>query len=285
MEGVELSAPNKSTLSSPISTFRKGSDEPLASPADFARDRGRAALIAQPQERITTPFVMTPSQATVAMQDSFSPPSRNLPGPSTAPASIAPSRRGSWSPPAEGNVPRPSSSASSHVGNTSSSTMSHLHPSAGLTSKRFPLSPSMQPSGSPLTMSPSHNNGIRLPPLTPPTGSRHLSPVRNPRSLPPLSSAPASASQPKPMSPKMIRRGSPPPVRSKSPGRGQRDQPNDSDNGTVSAAPTTKARPLSPVPIFAVSSSIPAPLSGPRLPSVNPGSDGNLPPVPQSVPS
>ncbi|KAJ3545362.1 hypothetical protein NM688_g5633 [Phlebia brevispora] len=275
MEGIEPSPQVKSALPAPMSSLWKGSEEMMTPSTDFAHDRGRAGLIPPAQERI--PFVITPSQAAVAMHSNNSPSLRNAPGPSTAPASISSSRRGSWSAPDDTGMPRPSSSSSIHMGNTISS---HFHPSAGVPGKRLQSSPSMLPQGSPLVASPSHGNGIRLPPLSPSTTPGVRSPSRMPQSLPPLSNA---AAAPKPLSPKVIRRTSPPPNRTKSPGR---EQIGTLGSGPVAGPPTGKARPLSPVPIYPVSPSIPAPLSAtPRMPSVSSGSDPNLPPVPQSVPS
>ena len=273
MDGIDQSPPGKSNATSPMSALWKSPEE-AGLPADFSRDRGRPQLAPPP----STPFVMTPSQATLAIQANFPPSPRNGPGSSTAPASMAPSRRGSWSAPDDGGMPRPSSSASTHVGG---SAPSHLHPSAGLAAKRMQSSPTQPQSSS--AMSPTHHgNGIRLPPLSPPNPSVR-SPLRVGQPLPPLPSS--TVIQPKSTSPKVLRRSPPPNIRPKSPGREQLNSNGASASSTI-AGPLSKPRPVSPVPVFAVSPSIPPPpLGAPRMPNVSNGSDSSLPPVPQSVPS
>lgn len=258
-----------------MSSLWKGSDEPSLS-SDLARERARSALVPAAQERITTPFVLTPSQA-MAIQRNPSPSSRNAQGPSTAPTSSSPSRRGSWSAADDLGLPRPSSSGSAHVVNNTSSTPSHLHPSAGLVGKRLQPSSSMAQQGPSLAASP-HNNGvIRLPPLSPAPAPATRSPVRVPQTLSPLASLAS-----KPLSPKTLRR-SPSPGRPKTPGRERVGTP---VNGPNPGPTFAKVRPASPGPMFSASPSLAAPLStSSRLPSVSSTSDPNIPPVPQSVPS
>lgn len=218
-EIIDLSPPSKQSLSASSSHWR-GNEDPLTL-SDPMRDRGKppAGSSSGPHDRITTPFVMTPSPAVTGGLSNTSP--WNMSGPPNHPGSNAPSRRPSWSAGDEGHLPRPSSS-SGQPGNPPLPGPSHRHTSSHSHSGRPQVSPSLQPQRTPNPSSPIRN-GIRLPPLSPSNttnASGHMrSPSRNVLSLPASQPHPAipphsgSRSPPKNPSPR-THRHSPPLTRS-----------------------------------------------------------------------
>lgn len=198
VEVIELSSSTKSLRSS-HSSSRKGREE-LPPLVDSMRERGRIGPGVPPYERTSSSFA----------QGSYPPSPRAPAGLSTAPASMAPSRRGSWSAPDEAGL-RPASSSSNHP----SLPPSHRVPSSASLPNRPQLSPTLRPHHSP--SSPPRSNGIRLPPLSPPQGSNARSPIRGPQGLPGHAMQPSGSSS-KSISPKVTRRTPPPPSsRPKSP--------------------------------------------------------------------
>ncbi|PSR75697.1 hypothetical protein PHLCEN_2v8988 [Hermanssonia centrifuga] len=258
----------KTGLSTPTSSHWKGDGEQASLSPEFPRERPRPSGPSV-LERMAPSFVMTPSQASQVMQASFSPASRNQPGTSTAPASIASSRRGSWSALEENGVARPASSASAHLSGVNSVPPSHLHPSS---LKRPHASPSLQSQRSPPSMliSP-HNNGIRLPPLSPSNALARRSPFRIPQPLPPSPLPPHMTIQSKPPSPQIMRRSPPPQGAIKSPEhRELRLIP----SGSAPIIVPAKTRPVSPVSLIPRSSS-PIPLLA-QPPTVGAGLESGI---------
>lgn len=208
-----------------------------------------------------------------AMPPSYPSSPRNGPGPSTAPASMAQSRRGSWSAPDDSALPRPSSSASSHLVSASSSGPQRLPPAVNST-PRTQVSPSLPSQRSPSMISPSRHNSMHLPPLSPSVGSMPRSPLRPSQALP--STLPPVPTSAKSTSPKILRRTPPLLNRPKSPGlvRNMHGPPLSS-----SKVPPTSP----PANIFSLSHSHSS-LSGPRLPNISAGSEPSLPPPPKVNP-
>ena len=238
------------------------------------RDRGRGPVgpsMHERHERSNPPFVSPPMQSS---QGPFPPSPRTAQGLSTAPASAAPSRRGSWSASDGAVAPRPSSSSSAHL---PAIPISQRHPASALPN-RPQLSPTSQ--RSPSMLSP-RSGAIRLPPLSPPQGSSLRSPTRNPQALPGISLPLHSGSHSKPVSPQMSRRSSPPlhpPSRPRSPSMRER-----SLSGVVppSIPPGQKHSRMSPVYIFPAPVSQPTPLPTSRLPNVGVDPEANLVPAPK----
>ncbi|OBZ76494.1 hypothetical protein A0H81_03169 [Grifola frondosa] len=169
-EVMEASSAAKQNIPSPhMSAFWKGNDEQPPASMDLARERGRplGPPSVGPHERLMTPFTMGPSQV---IQGSFPGSPRNAPGPSTAPASVAPSRRGSWSAPDDSGIARPSSSTSLGPG---PSTAALRHPGS-----RAAQSSTAQQLHGPF-MSPPQSNGRPLPPPASPSSSL-AGPARSP---------------------------------------------------------------------------------------------------------
>lgn len=182
---------------------------------------------------------------------------RSGPGiPPPSHASVARSRRESWGAADEGGQPRPSSSTSSPFPNSAAAGPARI-PTAGSTTPRPQVSPSIQTRPSPVMVSPSRQNPIRLPPLSPSLAATARSPLRGPQILPGPGLPAVIASNPS--SPKTLRRTSPPPGRPKSP------LTKDLHSQILSGPPPPpiplpqKSAPTSPG-IF------PAPLSHPSLP-------------------
>ncbi|GBE89804.1 hypothetical protein SCP_1701290 [Sparassis crispa] len=165
-EVIEL--PVSGSKQSPLmSSLWKGPDDPLSSSADIGRERGRP---------------LGPPAA--IMQAKFPGSPRNGPGPPTAPPSIAPSRRGSWSASEESGLARPAS-ASAGPSASGRSRDGSVHRNS---TSRVQRPPSTQPPQNLFAGSP-RNNGRQLPP----PAMSHLNstaaftaPLRSPRSNPPL---------------------------------------------------------------------------------------------------
>ncbi|EKM57107.1 uncharacterized protein PHACADRAFT_183635 [Phanerochaete carnosa HHB-10118-sp] len=277
VEVIDLHPSVQSTVSS-RSLSRKGNDEQLAPQADAVRERTRPPL---PHERSAPPFVTPPTQSSGG---NYPPSPQASQGFSTAPASVAPSRRGSWSTSDGTAVPRPSSSASAHLPPLP---VSQRLPVSSLPNRIPPaqLSPTAQPHRSPLLLSPPRNGIIRLP-LSPPQSSSVRSPTRNSQPLPgPSLPGPASSGTvTKPVSPKNTRRTPPlpPPLttRPKSPLTRERSM---SSTVPPSIPLGQKHLRMSPVSIFPAPVSQPTPLPSSRLPNVGTDSDANLVSAPPKV--
>lgn len=275
-EVIDLHSSMQSTVSL-RSLSRKGNDEQLVLHAEAARERARPPI---PHERSAPPFVSPSMQPSGA---SFPPSPRTAPqGHSTAPASVAPSRRGSWSASDGAAVPRPSSSASAHLPPLP---VSQRLPVSSLPNRTTPaqLSPTAQPHRSPTMLSSPRNGVIRLPPLSSPQSTDMRSPTRStqPPPGPPLPGPTASGILSKPVSPKTSRRTPPPATtRPKSPLTRER-----SLSGTIppSIPPSQKLSRKSPTSIFPAPVSQPTPLPSSRLPNVGTDSDANLVPTPLKV--
>ncbi|KAH8102158.1 hypothetical protein BXZ70DRAFT_906139 [Cristinia sonorae] len=251
----------------PMSAFWKGSED-QPHPAD--RDHGRGLHgppSAGPHDRMVPPPF-----------GGYPPSPRH--GPSTAPGSKAPSRRGSFS--AMDDGPRPSSSHSHPLDRLpplSASGPSQRQPQSNH-GGRMQTSPVLQPQHSSAMVSP-RANGIRLPPLSPSNASPMVgnmrSPVRMGQSLPPPPLPPShSQVSSKPTSPIEMRRRTPPPLQTRSPMT--REPPSHPAHHRTS----------SPMVMLPPPSSLPSQvLPPPRLPPVNLSEkhSPNLPKMkPQAVP-
>lgn len=170
------------------------------------RERGRplGPPPAGPHDRALSSFMMTPSQSASGFPQS----PRNAPAASTAPGSIGPSRRGSWT--EEQGLPRPGSSSSLGPSSNlpppnSAGPSSHRHTPLA----RAAMTPPLPPQRTPMH-SPPRSNGIRLPPLSPSAGEGGpmRSPLRAGQALPLSANSPSKLTSPEMAK---LRRHSPPP--------------------------------------------------------------------------
>ncbi|KAI0342513.1 hypothetical protein BDW22DRAFT_1420452 [Trametopsis cervina] len=183
-------------------------------------------------------------------------------GTSTAPASKAPSRRGSWSG-ADDYGPLHPSAAAAHLNSTLQNPVRIPQTMMNSTTHQQ-VSPLLPNQRSPAMISPSRHNPVRLPPLSPSLGPNSRSPLRISQPLP---GVPGSST--KPISPQLLRRTPPPLGHSESPGISVHPQ--------VGGPPSTqKAHPSSPS-IFPAALPHPS-LNNPRLSNVAIGAEHTLPP-------
>lgn len=271
VEVIELSSSAQQHVSSHAYP-RMGPEEQLPPHSDSGRDRARGPGGSSLPERSNPPFVSPPMQSS---HGTFPSSPRAAQGLSTAPASIAPSRRGSWSAPDGPADPRPSSSASSRL---STLPVSQRLPASALPNRAPQLSPTSQPHRSPM-LSP-RNGGIRLPPLSPSHNSSLRSPMRNSQALPGIPLPPPSGGHSKSSSPQVSRRSSPPlrpPSRPRSPLTRERALSGVAPQSIPSGQKHSR---MSPVNIFPAPVSQPTPLPTSRLPNVGVDTEANLVPAP-----
>ncbi|KAI0701844.1 hypothetical protein BC835DRAFT_1411327 [Cytidiella melzeri] len=235
VEVIDL--PLKPPASAPVPVWKPGDEPPnLASDERGRRNNGPSG-----HERV--------------VPHSYPTSPRSVPGVSNAPAAIVRSRGESWGVPDDSSQPRPSSSSSTHFPNTSAQGPPRIPP-AGNTTPRPQISPSTRPS--PVMISPSRHNSIRLPPLSPSLAAGSRSPLRLTQALPGTSFPPIPDSS-NPSSPKTVRRTSPPVGRLQSPGLA-RDIHSQMIAGSHHIPTSQKAAPKSPS-VFAAQlshSSLPA---------------------------
>ncbi|KAI0089385.1 hypothetical protein BDY19DRAFT_992997 [Irpex rosettiformis] len=196
VEVIDLSS--KPAGPGPMSVWKANDDSPSSS-LDM-HEQGRRNIGLGSQERIPPPaFSLSP---------------RNGPGVPPSHMSVPRPRRESWSAPDEGGQPRPSSSSGPFP--SQNATGPSRIPTAGSTTPRPQVSPSIPTRPSPVTVSPSRQNSIRLPPLSPSLATTVRSPLRMPQTLP-GPSLPSVTTSSNPSSPKTLRRTSPPLGRPRSP--------------------------------------------------------------------
>lgn len=271
VEVIELSSSAPQHASS-HAYLRKANDDQLPLHSNGGRDRARGPMGPSAHERQALPFVSPPMQSS---QSVFPPSPRTAQGLSTAPASVAPSRRGSWSAPDGATVPRPSSSSSAQLPPLP---VSQRLPASAIPGRPAQLSPN-QPHRSPM-LSPPRSSGIRLPPLSPPQTSVMRSPPRNLQALPSVPLSTPSGSHSKSVSPKVSRRQTPPPPlsRPRSPSTKER---NLGGAAPTSIQPAQKHSRMSPVNVFPAPVSQPTPLPTSRLPNAGMDPEANLVPPPK----
>ena len=217
----------------------KTNDEPPSSSLD-AHEQGRRNIGFGAQERVPPPsFPSSPRGGT---------------GGPPAHMSVPRSRRESWSTPDEGGQPRPSSSSSGHLSGPNVTGPSRIS-ATGSTTPRPQVSPSIPTRPSPAMVSPSRQNSIRLPPLSPALAASARSPLRMPQTLPGPSLPPVPTSNPS--SPENPRRAPSPLGRPKSPT--SRSVHSQILAGSPSIPLPQKSAPASP-------GIYPTPLSHPSLP-------------------
>ncbi|PCH36877.1 hypothetical protein WOLCODRAFT_157568 [Wolfiporia cocos MD-104 SS10] len=220
-----VDVPARQSGASPrMSAMWKGNDERSPHP-DLHRERGRPVgpPPVGPHERLMTPFAMASTQAMQSNYARLPVSPRDVPIAPTAPPSVAPSRRASWSGLDDINIPRPASSAS--LGHPPPNYLQGGPPGAPRLPPRRPGSP---PSQSVLSSwrspphrinaefsrppSPPHSNGVIPRPISPSSSAGLRVPLRSPERVtqqslsipqhlpPPPSVASASSSPARPRS-------------------------------------------------------------------------------------